>query len=123
MKHVFLGSITLTLLLVACVLFSCAICHAAEDVNGVLSDAISTDSTDACAAYMEDAAMRWKDRQRILGIFLHHDEADEIAEDLEQLCSYAQSEDSDDFFSICSSLQEKLEHICEMQWPYLHNIL
>ena len=104
MKHV----------LIACVVF--ALCLAV----GLFS--LFYDYTGA-AASLRQAKEGWEGRERILGIFLHHEEVDEVIALFAQLEQFIRLEDLDDYLAACHELTARLEHIRRMELPTVENVM
>ena len=64
-----------------------------------------------------------EDRERILGIFLHHEEVDEVIALFAQLEQFIRLEDLDDYLAACHELTARLEHIRRMELPTVENVM
>lgn len=65
----------------------------------------------------------WQSRQVCLEILLRHDDVETVTVEFARLRSYAVTVDEDDFLSNCLGLLATLQHIRNMEWPRLNNIL
>lgn len=69
------------------------------------------------------ASATWEDSARLLGIFLHHEQTDEITALFAQLRVWAREQDRDDFLALCSELRARLDHLAALELPTPENIL
>ena len=69
------------------------------------------------------AAAVWEGRETILGIFLHHEEVDEILALFAQLEAFIKLEDLDDYLAACGELTARLEHVRRMELPTVENVM
>ncbi len=72
---------------------------------------------------VEKAQAEWKSHVTLFGILLRHDEADQVVSAFDALAEYARMEIEEEFTSNCAELIAQIDHIMEMEWPYLYNIL
>ncbi|MBQ7255961.1 MAG: DUF4363 family protein [Oscillospiraceae bacterium] len=70
-----------------------------------------------------DAQRYWRSSQKLLGMVLRHDEADGITGNLAELCAFAETKDTDEFLAVCAATISQLDHIQEMEYPLLENVL
>lgn len=77
----------------------------------------------AAAASLQQAKQVWEGRETILGIFLHHEEVDEILALFAQLEQFIRLEDLDDYLAACKELTARLEHVRRMELPTVENVM
>ena len=126
MKHLILPSILLITLLVFSIFSAMFVTSTIDQTEADLVQAVfhhNLQETDKMAAFLAQTTEYWTSRQFFFGMVLKHEEVDQVSGELERLRSYAASDDSDDFLSNCAALLATLDHIREMEWPYLQNIL
>lgn len=70
-----------------------------------------------------NAEDRWKQNETTLGALLSHSELEAVVSDFAELKARIQCDDSDDYEATASTLLLQLEHILEMEYPLLQNIL
>lgn len=78
--------------------------------------------TDAQDALLE-AKDAWEGREQLLGVFLHHEEVDEVVALFAQLEQFARLQDQDDYLAACHELMARIEHVRRMELPTVENIL
>ena len=126
MKCLF-GSISLLLLLLLlCLLSTQQIAGTIDQTSVHLNAAISAQQAgleDAAQDQIRAAEHIWRSKEAFFGTVLQHDEIDEVIIEFARLRSYAETEDQDDFLSNCNALLARLQHIQEMEYPLLQNIL
>ena len=79
--------------------------------------------THTAAASLQQAKQVWEGRETILGIFLHHEEVDEILALFAQLEAFIKLEDLDDYLAACGELTARLEHVRRMELPTVENVM
>lgn len=72
---------------------------------------------------LTQAADHWRSKESALEILLRHDDVETVLMEFARLQSYAATIDEDDFLSNCYGLLAVLQHIREMEWPAVQNIL
>ena len=77
----------------------------------------------AAAASLEQAREIWEGRETWLGIFLHHEEVDEVIALFAQIEQFIRLEDLDDYLAACHELTARLEHIRRMELPTVENVM
>ena len=77
----------------------------------------------AAAESLRQAKQLWEGRETVLGIFLHHEEVDEILALLAQLEAFIKLEDLDDYLAACGELTARLEHVRRMELPTVENVM
>ena len=82
-----------------------------------------TEDYTGAAASLRQAKQVWEGRERILGIFLHHEEVDEVIALFAQLEQFIRLEDLDDYLAACHELTARLEHIRRMELPTVENVM
>ena len=126
MRYLILPSLLLVALLVFSVFSATFITETIDQTEAYLDQAVyhyhlqEPDKTTICLIQTTEY---WRSRQLFFGMVLKHEDVDQVSGELARLLSYADTDDSDDFLSNCAALQATLEHIREMEWPYLQNIL
>ena len=112
MKHV----------LIACVVF--ALCLAVGLFSLFYVRASGAQTNELLERSIRQAeAQVWEGRERILGIFLHHEEVDEVIALFAQLEQFIRLEDLDDYLAACHELTARLEHIRRMELPTVENVM
>lgn len=94
----------------------------ADQLSRALEAAQRADSEGAEMA-LARANATWEGSQRLLGIFLHHEQVDEIVALFAQLRAYARVQDTDDFLALCVELRARIDHLRELELPTAENIL
>lgn len=82
-----------------------------------------TEDYTGAAASLRQAKQVWEGRERILGIFLHHEEVDEVIALFAQLEQFIRLEDLGDYLAACHELTARLEHIRRMELPTVENVM
>lgn len=77
----------------------------------------------AAAESLRQAKQLWEGRETVLGIFLHHEEVDEILALFAQLEAFIKLEDLDDYLAACGELTARLEHVRRMELPTVENVM
>ena len=77
----------------------------------------------AAVASLQQAKELWEGRETVLGIFLHHEEVDEILGLFAQLEAFIKLEDLDDYLAACGELTARLEHVRRMELPTVENVM
>lgn len=72
---------------------------------------------------LRQAKQLWEGRETVLGIFLHHEEVDEILALFAQLEAFIKLEDLDDYLAACGELTARLEHVRRMELPTVENVM
>ena len=72
---------------------------------------------------VEDAAEHWRKHDVLFGVFLRHDETDEVMRAFARLKEYARYAEDEEFAGACSELIATLQHISAMQLPRGENLL
>lgn len=126
MKRTWFAGALLLALLAAGIIISHSIGTCTSNVIEMIGQAEScakrndfSSAESACVLASEE----WAKQQFLLAAFLRHDEPDQVETCLAQLCSYAQTEDNDEFLAMCAEVRKQLLHIREMELPTLRNIL
>ena len=105
MKHVLIACVVFALCL-AVGLFSLFYVRASgAQTNELLERSIrqaETEDYTGAAASLRQAKQVWEGRERILGIFLHHEEVDEVIALFAQLEQFIRLEDLDDYLGTAS---------------------
>lgn len=65
----------------------------------------------------------WEDNEKTLNLFLLHSRVDEVTEDIEQLCEYAQNKERTMFSSTCVKAKRQLQHLKMSELPLIENIM
>lgn len=77
----------------------------------------------AAQELLQKAKDAWEGRLTILGIFLHHEEADEVMALFAQMEAFVLLQDADDYLAACGELTARIAHIRDMELPKLENVL
>ena len=77
----------------------------------------------AAAESLQQARRLWEGHETVLGIFLHHEEVDEILALFAQLEQFIELEDLDAYLAACNELTARLEHIRRMELPTIENVM
>ena len=77
----------------------------------------------AAAESLQQSRCLWEGHETVLGIFLHHEEVDEILALFAQLEQFIKLEDLDDYLAACNELTARLEHIRRMELPTIENVM
>lgn len=91
--------------------------------SGALHPAAEEEQYTAAAESLRQAKQLWEDRETVLGIFLHHEEVDEILALFAQLEAFIKLEDLDDYLAACGELTARLEHVRRMELPTVENVM
>ena len=126
MKHVLIACLVFALCL-AVGLFSLFYVRASgEETVTLLERSIrqaEEEQYTAAAESLRQAKQLWEGRETVLGIFLHHEEVDEILALLAQLEAFIKLEDLDDYLAACGELTARLEHVRRMELPTVENVM
>ena len=94
------------------------LCACVRRGNGHASGALHP-----AAESLRQAKQLWEGRETVLGIFLHHEEVDEILALFAQLEAFIKLEDLDDYLAACGELTARLEHVRRMELPTVENVM
>lgn len=126
MKHILIACLVFALCL-AVGLFSLFYVRASgEQTNELLERSIRQaegENYSEAAESLRQANDLWEGRETILGIFLHHEEVDEILALFAQLEQFIKLEDLDDYLAACNELTARLEHVRRMELPTIENVM
>ena len=126
MKHILIACLVFALCL-AVGLFSLFYVRASgEETVTLLERSIrqaEEEQYTAAAESLRQAKQLWEGRETVLGIFLHHEEVDEILALLAQLEAFIKLEDLDDYLAACGELTARLEHVRRMELPTVVNVM
>ena len=126
MKHILIACLVFALCL-AVGLFSLFYVRASgEETVTLLERSIrqaEEEQYTAAAESLRQAKQLWEGRETVLGIFLHHEEVDEILALLAQLEAFIKLEDLDDYLAACGELTARLEHVRRMELPTVENLM
>lgn len=126
MKQVLTAGVLLTVLLGLSFWSAGAVTETVTETETFLLQAVKeqTEKNEAAAILcIQQASEHWSRHEQFLDIFLRHDDVDCVIVELARLKSYAATVDEDDFLSNCCALLATLQHIRNMEWPLIHNIL
>ena len=125
MKHVLIACVVFALCL-AVGLFSLFYVRASgAQTNELLERSIrqaETEDYTGAAASLRQAKEVWEGASGS-GIFLHHEEVDEVIALFAQLEQFIRLEDLDDYLAACHELTARLEHIRRMELPTVENVM
>lgn len=126
MKHILIACLVFALCL-AVGLFSLFYVRASgEETVTLLERSIrqaEEEQYTAAAESLRQAKQLWEGRETVLGIFLHHEEVDEILALFTQLEAFIKLEDLDDYLAACGELTARLEHVRRMELPTVENVM
>ena len=126
MKHILIACLVFALCL-AVGLFSLFYVRASgEETVTLLERSIrqaEEEQYTAAAESLRQAKQLWEGRETVLGIFLHHEEGDEILALFAQLEAFIKLEDLDDYLAACGELTARLEHVRRMELPTVENVM
>ena len=126
MKHILIACLVFALCL-AVGLFSLFYVRASgEETVTLLERSIrqaEEEQYTAAAESLRQAKQVWEGRETVLGIFLHHEEVDEILALFAQLEAFIKLEDLDDYLAACGELTARLEHVRRMELPTVENVM
>ena len=126
MKHILIACLVFALCL-AVGLFSLFYVRASgEETVTLLERSIrqaEEEQYTAAAESLRQAKQLWEGRETVLGIFLHHEEVDEILSLFAQLEAFIKLEDLDDYLAACGELTARLEHVRRMELPTVENVM
>lgn len=126
MKHILIACLVFALCL-AVGLFSLFYVRASgEETVTLLERSIrqaEEEQYTAAAESLRQAKQLWEGCETVLGIFLHHEEVDEILALLAQLEAFIKLEDLDDYLAACGELTARLEHVRRMELPTVENVM
>ncbi|MFI3313424.1 MAG: DUF4363 family protein [Eubacteriales bacterium] len=126
MKCLYLGIGLLILSFTACLVSVIVLQHHADQTTALLEqakDAAHVSDYDTALVIVEEAGEYWRSHQNFFGTVLSHDEADSVISSFEALAEYARYAIEEEFASNCAELVALIEHIVEMEWPHIYNIL
>ncbi|MFQ6938014.1 MAG: DUF4363 family protein [Oscillospiraceae bacterium] len=126
MKHILIACLVFALCL-AVGLFSLFYVRASgEETVTLLERSIrqaEEEQYTAASESLRQAKQLWEGRETVLGIFLHHEEVDEILALFAQLEAFIKLEDLDDYLAACGELTARLEHVRRMELPTVENVM
>ena len=126
MKHILIACLVFALCL-AVGLFSLFYVRASgEQTVALLERSIrqaETERYSAAAESLQQAKALWEGRETILGIFLHHEEVDEVVALFAQLEQFVKLGDQDDYLAACQELIARIEHVRRMELPTVENVM
>lgn len=126
MRHVLLSGFVFALCL-AVGLFSLVYVRASGvQTTALLEQSVRQAEKEAyadAAASLQQAKKTWEGRETILGIFLHHEEVDEVIALFAQLEQFVRLEDQDDYLAACHELIARIEHVRRMELPTVENVM
>ena len=125
MRMIITSVLILALLSAACIGSALYVTNAVTQTASILEQALRTAEQDPHSAQfaIQTAAKQWDSRATVFGTVLQHDEVDSVMEEFARLEYYAQTENKEEFLSTCAALLAKLNHIRDMEWPTLKNVL
>lgn len=126
MKYCIISLLLLALILGLCLWSAGSVNQSVDQTSRLLEQAVALKHLGQDQAALDTvraAADSWHRRDTFFGTVLRHDEIDGVIRDFAQLEAYAQTDDTDDFFSNCAALLAQLEHIRKMEWPYFENVM
>ena len=97
-----------------------------EQTNELLTASVrqaEREEYSAAAVSLEQAREIWEGRETWLGIFLHHEEVDEVVALFAQLEQFVRLEDQDDYLAGCQELIARIEHVRRMELPTIENVM
>lgn len=126
MKRFAFAVAAMAVLVAGCIVCTIVISRCAARMEEYLSRAeLYAANNDLKGAFTEAkaAASWWEDWAPILDAVRQHSETDQIGFDLGKLLVYAESGNREEFSAICAELLRQVQHIREMEYPLLQNIL
>lgn len=126
MKHIGLACGVFALCLAVGLLSVCSVRMAGAQTNEWLEQSVQhaqKQSYTQAAEALREAKHSWQGRQRLLGVFLHHEEVDEVIALFAQLEQYAAMQDQDDYLAACHELMARIEHVRQMELPTVENLM
>ena len=93
-----------------------------EQTNEKLTTSVREEYA-AAAASLEQAREIWEGRETWLGIFLHHEEVDEVVALFAQLEQFVKLGDQDDYLAACQELIARIEHVRRMELPAVEDAM
>lgn len=126
MKYLSIGIGILAVLLAVCIFSSVWVAKSVETAQAALSEAVQAlnrGDLDAAMLRGEDAATQWNRHANVFGVFLSHEEIDEISVGFSNLRAYADNGASEDYRVCCAELLFRLSHIAQMDIPFYYNFL
>ena len=126
MKHIVIACAVFALCLAVGLLSLFYVRRAGAETNALLARSArqaEAEEYTGAAASLRRAKAVWEGRQTLLGIFLHHEEVDEVAALFAQLEQFIRLEDLDDYLAACQELAARIEHVRQMELPVVENIM
>lgn len=126
MKQTIAACCILLLLLGLSYYAACTVDRLITDTQTLLHHAVTLQNdgdTVQARTVLHQASDYWQQNQSCLEILLRHDDVESVTVEFARLRSYAVTVDEDDFLSNCNGLLATLQHIRDMEWPWINNIL
>ena len=89
----------------------------------ICEDYISDNELKSMEAEIKNTEKEWQKSENFLNFFINHNEVDRIKENFQNLCFYAEINDTKAFVELCENTKRQLLSIKERQLPYLKNIV
>lgn len=126
MKHILIACLVFALCLAVGLLSVFYVRASGEQTNALLKNSIRQAEEEQYAAAeqsLRQAKQTWEGRERLLGVFLHHEEVDAVIALFAQLEQFIRMEDLDDYLAACQELTARIEHVRRMELPTPENVL
>lgn len=126
MRRLWAAIIVIALLLALCFIGAAAVTARADGLLVMLRqvrDAVAHGNDGEAVRCAERAESFWRENAVLLGSLLRHDEADGVTVQLAEIRAYALARDRDELLAVCAATESRLEHIREMEFPLLQNVL
>ena len=126
MKQTRIAAIVFALAMAVGLLSVFSVRAAGAQTNALLSRsaaAAEDERYDDALRALSAAKDAWEGRETLLGVFLHHEEVDEVVALFAQLEQFARLGDQDDYLAACHELIARIEHVRRMELPTVENIL
>ena len=93
-----------------------------ESLN-LCEDYISDYELNKAKKLLENLDEKWHNSERILNIFINHNEVDDIKNDIDSMQFYLKNNNIKSFWELSDKTKRQLLSIKERQLPYLRNII
>ena len=89
----------------------------------VAQEAAKAEETALAAEQAEQLQLFWEEKEKVLMLYIRHNELDQVANNLAQLEALIESGDSAAFYAKLDQTEHLVQHIFESELPLWKNIL
>lgn len=81
------------------------------------------EENDRAEVLLNSTSEKWQESKRLMKIFLIHDKAEDVTENLREMQERIYQEEREEFYSLCEKTKGQLAFIKENELPGIDNIL